>query len=394
MSQQGLAQPPSRRLEIDILKGAALLGILVVNFYGFSMGVFSSFDRSRLATHSTGDYVVEFLVQWLVQAKFVLIFSFLFGWGVHTQTLQGDGFRSSYLRRLLGLFLIGLIHVAFAFSGDVLTSYAVLGLFMLRPVRKAWSSAQLRRNAIIWLAVHTVMLAIFAGLLMVFPSDPTDDDLFRSHAEVYATGSFLEVSIVRLSEFCVTAPMAVLLLGMQIVAMFRLGLAAARALEASDLTAAQQEARTLVRFLLAPALAASAMGAWGSLAASPGTDLAVTILTTMAAPFQALAYLGAALLLLTGPLKRRLATTLGAAGRNSLSVYLGQSVIMSLLFSGYGLGLYGKVGPAAGLMLAVTVYGVLVVLAVLWSRVFRIGPVEWLLRSFTAWQRVPLRRHT
>src|SRR5262245_42154174 len=85
---------------------------------------------------------------------------------------------------------------------------------------------------------------------------------------------------------------------------------------------------------------------------------------------------------------------LGPAGRMSLSVYVGQSVLMSLLFHGYGLGLAASVGSATGVLVCVAVYAALLGFSHLWLGVFRIGPLEWILRSITEWQWVALRaRH-
>jgi uncharacterized protein len=75
----------------------------------------------------------------------------------------------------------------------------------------------------------------------------------------------------------------------------------------------------------------------------------------------------------------------------SLSVYVGQSAIMSLLFHGYGLGLANSTGSAAGVLVCAAVYAALVGFSHLWLGVFRIGPLEWILRSITEWRLVALR---
>jgi uncharacterized membrane protein YeiB len=62
----------------------------------------------------------EFVTSWLFDGKFILIFSLLFGWGLHTQMGRGSEFAPRYFRRLLGLFLIGLAHAIFLFVGDIL----------------------------------------------------------------------------------------------------------------------------------------------------------------------------------------------------------------------------------------------------------------------------------
>jgi len=112
------------------------------------------------------------------------------------------------------------------------------------------------------------------------------------------------------------------------------------------------------------------------------------------APLLALGYLAAAALVLASATDSRLVSVLEAPGRMSLSVYVGQSVIMSLLFHGYGLGLASSIGSTGGILVCIAVYAALVGFSHLWLGAFRIGPLEWVLRSITEWQRVALRpRH-
>src|SRR5215470_5522452 len=100
---------------IDALRGIALFGILVVNLAAFHAG--------GSMGGGAADSVTNAVILWLFTGKFVLIFSFLFGWGVHTQAAR-EAFRARYLRRLLGLLVIGVVHGAFLFHGDILATYA------------------------------------------------------------------------------------------------------------------------------------------------------------------------------------------------------------------------------------------------------------------------------
>jgi uncharacterized protein len=90
-------------------------------------------------------------------------------------------------------------------------------------------------------------------------------------------------------------------------------------------------------------------------------------------------------------LKTSRLTILAKPGRMSLSNYLSQNIVMATIFYGYGLGWYGKVGPAAGLALAVVIYVAEVALSVMWLRHFRFGPVEWVWRLLTYLSPQPLR---
>jgi len=88
--------------------------------------------------------------------------------------------------------------------------------------------------------------------------------------------------------------------------------------------------------------------------------------------------------------KKRLAP-LGAVGRLALSNYLLQSLVCTTIFYSYGLGLFGKVGPALGLALTVLIFALQIPLSVWWMKRFRFGPAEWLWRTLTYGRLQPMR---
>ena len=88
---------------------------------------------------------------------------------------------------------------------------------------------------------------------------------------------------------------------------------------------------------------------------------------------------------------KRCLAPLEAVGRLALTNYLLETLICTTLFYGYGLGLYGKFGPAAVTLLAIAIYLFQVALSLLWTRRFRFGPAEWLWRSLTYGRLQPMR---
>jgi len=392
-----LSNPASPRLPaIDVLRGFALFGILLVNVSAFRLGIFGTAFGGGLGAAGLRNGITDALILWLITAKFILIFSFLFGWGVHTQAERDGAFRGRYLRRLLGLALIGAAHAAFFFSGDILVVYAILGLFMLRPVRRDWPVRRIVRSALVLMAVQAAIILVLAAAIVATPADQNDDwftAYSRQSLEVYRSGSFWAISLRRLTDFAVMLPATLIFAGCGLLAMFRLGLAGAKAFAATGLEAARPLARRILKFTLIPGLAANGLCALVAVAGpEPWASAVAQLVYAIFAPLLALGYLAAAALMLTGPLLDRLAPTLGAAGRMSLSVYVGQSAILSLIFYGYGLGLAGSLGSAAGVIVRVAVYGGLVAFSMWWLGRFRIGPLEWVLRSITEARVVPLRR--
>jgi uncharacterized protein len=264
---------------------------------------------------------------------------------------------------------------------------------MLRPVRRDWPVRRLVRSAAILFAVQAVILLGLAALSLGGPhDDPWFAEYARRSAEAYRTGDFWSVVPQRLADFAFGLVGTLLLLGWGLLAMFRLGFAAAKTFAEGGAEAA----RPLAGRILLPALIAGLAGnaACAVLAVGfpePWVSIATMVQYALFTPTLALGYLAAAALILTSPAGGRFGFVLGPAGRMSLSVYIGQSVIMSLLLHGYGLGLSNRIGSAAGVLVCIAVYAALLGFSHLWLSRFRIGPFEWVLRSITEWRWVALR---
>lgn len=83
---------------------------------------------------------------------------------------------------------------------------------------------------------------------------------------------------------------------------------------------------------------------------------------------------------------------MSAIGRTALSNYLLQSIVGTLIFYSYGLGLFGRVGLAVLLIPTIVIYVIQTVLSQWWLQRYRYGPAEWLWRSATYGRRLPLAR--
>jgi uncharacterized protein len=110
------------------------------------------------------------------------------------------------------------------------------------------------------------------------------------------------------------------------------------------------------------------------------------------APLLALGYAAGLTVLAQRADWRRRLMPMAAAGRMALSNYLMQSLVCTFIFYGYGLGLFGQIGAAAGLLLTIVIYAIQLPLSVWWLRRFRFGPAEWLWRTLTYGRRQPFRQ--
>lgn len=119
---------------VDILRGFALFGILFVNMPAFSQPFQALlFPMSPAALWY--DHAARWLIHFLGEGKFYTLFSLLFGLGFTLQMerieSRGGRFVLFYLRRLLVLLGIGIVHAFLIWAGDILILYALLGLLLL-----------------------------------------------------------------------------------------------------------------------------------------------------------------------------------------------------------------------------------------------------------------------
>lgn len=370
---------------LDALRGFALMGIVVVNYQVFASG-FMGTGISDPAFSRPWDLAVLDVIALLFETKFYLLFSFLFGYSftLQMESAARDGADSvpRLRRRMLALMVLGLVHALLFYHGDILLAYGVLGLLLLRW--RNWSPQGALRMA---LALIAVSACFWLFLASVAPTDvwPADAIAERSQ-EVIASmaayrGSIAEVIAQHWHDLRTeTWGVIFYVQGPNALAMFLAGMALGKR------QALAQARPAVLRGLLWLALPVGLAGAVLYMlamepSAAPRWTLAGLGLGLLTAPLLSLGYGGGFLLLC-----RRwpaLQAALAPAGRMALTNYLMQSLIGALVFTGWGLGLTGRVSPGFTLGVAVLVYVLQLPLSAWWLSRYRYGPVEWLLRAVT-----------
>jgi uncharacterized protein len=390
-------RPVDRRiLDIDALRGFALLGILVVN-----IGYIASPHHFRGAPDPAAAGPLDQAAAWLVVAgfetKFYLLFSFLFGYSftlqLHSAERAGAAFAPRFLRRLSGLFLLGVLHAVLLFPGDILTTYAVLGLLllMLRRIRPQRALVV----ALVVMALFTAAHATLGALLVTTGYDGTDPyalaDAERTLRDLRGgIGSVIGAHLDQL-PLALTA----ILLGQAPTALaaFLVGYAAGARRLFDDPQRVLRWTRSVQAVGFPIGVAGALLYAWASVDRPGGAAEAFAFpVDLLTAPFLAAAYVATVLRALHSRRGARLAAFLAPAGRMSLSNYLGQSVLSVLLFTGIGFGLAGRLGPASVLAVALAIYVAQAGLSRWWMRRFRYGAMEWILRAWTLLELPKLRR--
>jgi uncharacterized protein len=403
---------------IDALRGLSLAGIAMAHFGEQYLG-FMPPPGQPYNIHGTADGVLEALSWIFIRGKGFGIFSFMFGlsFALQMQRAQrrrpGTDFRPRFVWRLLILFAIGWLH-GLAYSGDILTVYAALGipLVLFYRVRDRW------------LIVLAVLLLVgvprIAQRLVHGPATPAELQLLQTRMNTEAEEHWRALAegdvpaIVRLHattgfrakwEFQF-GPMG---RGYQTFGLFLLGLWAGRRRVFEDVEAHRRllvrlwrwtGALTLLVPLIAGAFFALAQaGGGGQSQQQPAGAMPDFTSWPVIAGFcvfdgwnnvMTLFYVASFALLFLRPRWQPRLLRFGPVGQMALSAYVGQTVIGVLVFFGFGLGLLGRFGNSVTIPIGLGLFVMQVWACRAWLARFRFGPLEWAWRSLTWLRREPL----
>jgi uncharacterized protein len=400
------------RVEIlDLLRGIALLGILMVNMPLMNAPFVTEMAQFKLWTDPPNQYAI-WVIKFFFTGKFYTLFSMLFGIGFYFFLKKADDTGKSVIplfrRRLGWLLAIGVLHVVLLWYGDILVFYALFGFLMILFRKKS------NRALIIWaicIMLIPIVIASFFVIIVKFAlSMPDSADtmldsfeqaeiqmkmLLQRALAVYPTGSFSEIVNMRLEEYRNILG-GILFFFPNVLAMFLVGMVFARKRVFEDMTAN----RVFFKRLLLISLPFALFGNWLYANYSEGAsyimfewDLVVTLFgNALGGPAMTFVYISIIAHCYHKGYFRTLTYAIAATGRMALTNYLMQSLIATTIFFSYGLGLYGKVNYWEGMILTVGIYILQVVWSPLWLKHFKFGPMEWLWRTLTYWKKQPMRR--
>ena len=368
---------------LDIMRGFALLGIFIANMLMFHTPYLYLDPYTWFSSYSD-----EITFRWIdifVQGSFYPIFAFLFGYGINMQYEKSlerkKPFAPMMVKRLSILLVIGLLHALFVWSGDVLFTYAIMGFLLILFVRipAKWlipfaAVLYIIPSGLIYLTARLIAKTNPNSLL----ADYADINKIESSIQAFAHGTFGEIFTFRFFEWLVVGLGGTFMGFFIVLPLIMLGAALSK-------WKVIERAAELKGKIVIVTVVALALGIWLKVLphlGEPTYDL-ILLQDTFGGVILAAGYIGLLLLLCTFPLLRRVFRPVGKAGRMSLTTYITQSIVATMIFYSYGLGLYGKVDLITGTWIAIGVFVIQVIIAELWFTKFRMGPLEWLWRKGT-----------
>ncbi|MHA6719757.1 DUF418 domain-containing protein [Sphingomonas sp. RS6] len=407
-----MTHPPSQRLlSLDIVRGTAVLGILLLNIVGFAMPEPAYFNPRAFGGWHGADlavYLVNFI---LFDGRMRGLFSFLFGASLLIVCDSAEANDQSapqvHFMRMAWLLAFGLAHLWLVWDGDILAHYALVGMI-------AFAFRRLRTEQLVGLGCVLVLIASYQFAVVAHSAwmlghhpDPAHPRALAQLTTGFGTpppdwiatdialhrGDYLSLLRHRIDTLA-TAPLRMLLLyGWETLAYMLFGMAALRS---GLLSGAWPAARYRSLWLICWAISIPGFALIAAYMVAAQFDMPAVAIGAfaLAAPLRPPAILGWACLILL--LARRggwLSERLAAAGRMAFTNYLATSVLCVLLFEGFGLGWYGSLSRWQLYPVVFIVWALILLWSLPWLRHFRYGPMEWLWRSL-ARGRVQLIRNT
>jgi uncharacterized protein len=423
-----LAEPVTqseRIFTIDVVRGSALMGILLMNIAAFSGPLEMYVNPLMVGNHRTYN-LVAFSIRWILfEGKMRAAFSMLFGAGVIllTERAENRGSRNVadiFLRRNMWLMLFGVLHFYFIWMGDILFWYGLTALLFLYPCRKVrFKNLLIAGLLVLMVGMASDVYQAVDGLrerdrglaaqalsnsgrkLTQAQQDDLkkwndtlekrkkehDEDLTAMRSKNYLDalkyhgewGPRIQATSYYMFGF--TDMLGMMLIGM---GLYRAGfLTGALSYRFYGWTIA-------IGFLLS--LPINGLQTWGVIRDNFQPESAWWVLYQLGRITGAVANIAVVILVVKAGLIPWLTRRVAAVGQTAISNYLFTSISCTLLFNGFGFGLYGKLEYYQLYAVVACVWVLNLALSPWWLRHFQFGPMEWVWRSLTYWKRQPMKR--
>ena len=375
-----------RDITPDVLRGFALLGILVVNIQ--FMGLSSAEGARGEWALGLANGSATFIIASIFTGKFYLLFSFLFGYSSNYIIRGERANRTRWVKRCFILMALGIMHFTFLWHGDIIFVYGIFGLLLIPFFFRADKTLKIWAR-VVYLVSSTIILLV--GVLVFvgeryFPEESYQTPMDTKLDQLLLNGTFMEAIPARLELWTYGVSTGIFLQGGLAFAAFLLGLRMARSQFLSSPIDKQKNKQLMKVGLLLGApiqLLSAALLVWNEQKAEPSeaTHILALFISFIAAPLLSMFYVGVIRKFVEE--KPHLVSWMKPAGKMSLTIYISQSVITSMIFGPWGLGLFQELQTWQVLLLAIGIWLALVFFATYWLKKFQQGPLESLMGALT-----------
>ncbi|SFB96597.1 uncharacterized protein SAMN05443252_101223 [Bacillus sp. OV322] len=365
----------ARITSVDSLRGIALFGILLVNILSYFYPV--AYMDPAVWRKGFPFHFIYIFIDITAQASFYPVFSFLFGFGAAVSAErflhEGKSFSLFFAKRLIILSIFGIVHAFLIWSGDILIHYSLFGFAFLLFYK--WEGKFLLLTG----AALYIIPFFLTGVLMAMSADnPVNAGaaMAGKALNMYQTGTFEQITMMRIKEwqemnnaesfiFLFLSVFPFLLIGA--------GFAKLRWLHAPD------QFKNLLGKLAVISLVAGLILKFLPYA-TVSNSLTEFIQDQFGGPLLSMFYITGTALALQQYAGSKLSCLLAAAGKMSLSNYILQSIVCTMLSYSYGLGLYGRMTLAECLGVAAIIFSLQLGASFIWIQRYYLGPIEYVWR--------------
>ncbi|SER68275.1 uncharacterized protein SAMN04487944_10843 [Gracilibacillus ureilyticus] len=363
---------------IDGLRGFSLLGILLANLLIFQYGMFGK-DEIAFYDLPGWDMAGYYFMEIFVETSFMPIFSFIFGYSlilmVHKLQEKQLPVKRYFFRRFLALMVFGLLHMYFIWDGDILFAYGSLGIILLMYLKRK------PKTLLVWFIILASINFLFgfggtAEESDLLYSKETITAFLQESTVIFQNGSYSEITDHRLNdtpmELSDGEMIAIMILApFTIMPMFLLGMYAAHR-----------------KWLLKPQYfkkMALLLIPIGLLLKISPYFISIVDFSMTGGSVLALGYVFLFSHFYQKWNQHHVIKAFEKFGKLSLTNYILQSIIFTLIFYGYGLGLFAKLGVWAAALIGIVIYTLQVVFSNWYMNHFKQGPLERIIRMVVYW---------
>jgi uncharacterized protein len=397
--------PNERILSLDLLRGFAVLGILIMNIQSMSMIGAAYINPTAYGNLIGLNKWIWILSDLFANSKFMSIFSMLFGAGIilFTDRAIEKGRRAGPLhyRRNFWLFVFGMIHAYLIWYGDILVTYSLCAclafvfrkkkpktllissiLFFIVPIAlttwsgqtiKYWPEESYNQNMESWMPVQETIDAEITAM---------QGNWIEQMDKRVPGAIFMQTFLFFWQTFW--RVMSMMLLGM---ALYKWGIITAKK---SNVFYIKMAVIALVIgfFFTGSGIIQNFRHNWSM----EFSMFAGSMYNYMGSVGSALGYIALVMLLAKSAKFLKFNHVISSVGKMAFTNYILMSILGTFIFYGHGLGLFGKVERTGQILFVFGIWVILLILSPLWLKKYQYGPLEWLWRVLTYWRLQPMKK--